>query len=105
MVDCFRDRLWPKKNIVRAYSQNMFLFVEQATLLTSPILMAEKVRPKEFPLYVVHPDIWLAHLNAQPTLRPLLKALPQAVALAFRTRVQRFFSRRTKKQSPPTSGK
>jgi hypothetical protein len=86
LVDCFRKRIWDNRNIACCYRQNMFLFVKQSD---QPAISALKDCGEDsvgLPLCVVHPEVFHHALSRQPTLRPLIRALPAALSMALRKR-------------------
>jgi SAM-dependent methyltransferase len=93
LVDCLRAKFWNDKKIVPTYRQNMVLYVDRNWLAGKPELQEEYERGRNFPLPLVHPDVFAEVLNRPPGLRKLLQALPHAISETVRIRVGRLAGR------------
>ncbi|HLI20222.1 MAG TPA: class I SAM-dependent methyltransferase [Stellaceae bacterium] len=89
LTDPIRPRLWDNEKVDPWYRQNMFVFCARGALDHYPKLA--QARGPALPLRAVHPQQYLSQVNAlaHPTLRYVLKALPQACYKAAERRLQR----------------
>jgi cyclopropane fatty-acyl-phospholipid synthase-like methyltransferase len=91
-IDCLRHRLWNNRKIQVCYRQNIMLYVSEGRLQSSPALLNEKALWDDYAFSLVHPDMLQECLKRPPTLRTLIKALPNAVSEAFKQRWSRLQS-------------
>jgi SAM-dependent methyltransferase len=81
-LDCLRQRVWRDPNVAWWYAQNMLLYVHRPYLQTHARLSAEAAGPPPYPLDLVHPSVYLKHVNANMRGRP--STIPQRIASALR---------------------
>jgi 2-polyprenyl-3-methyl-5-hydroxy-6-metoxy-1,4-benzoquinol methylase len=77
-IDAFRGRIWDEPAIETFYAQNLLLFVSEETTV--------EIDPAP-PLDIVHPRMWEA--GRPPTLRQIVKGLPDALRWSARFHLAR----------------
>jgi SAM-dependent methyltransferase len=81
-LDCLRPRVWRDPNVAWWYAQNMLLYVHGPYLRTHARLSAEAAGPPRYPLDLVHPAVYLKHVNAN--MRGRSRNMAQRIASAVR---------------------
>lgn len=79
-LDLYRGRIWDDPNVEAFYAQNLLLYVEDDS--------RARITVSECPPFdVVHPRLWEA--GRPPTLRQIVRGLPDAVRWSVRHRLGR----------------
>jgi SAM-dependent methyltransferase len=89
LIDCLRDRFWFDRRIPCCYRQNMMLYVRRAKIFTRPELLREQEKYADHVLGLVHPEVFAEVINRNPSLRAILRALPDAIRTTMKARSTR----------------
>ena len=83
VIDCLRREIWDNPKVKYWYAQNTLLFADPNVLSALPALKAEFERGCRSPASVVHPRMYLEHIqrlqNREIGVRQWLKAFPFVV--------------------------
>jgi SAM-dependent methyltransferase len=81
-LDPFRRHIWQDCRVAWYYQQNLYVYVQQAQVESTPILRGEFERRQQCSLTLIHPKI----LRPMKQARPALKLLPALIVTALHRR-------------------
>ena len=78
IIDCIRNKIWRNNQIQPWYRQNLFLFVKNERISSSPQLRELQTMDGEHILSMVHPDIWSKKLR-EASIKEKVRRLSHSV--------------------------